>query len=513
MLRIFTIILFTSFLTSSCVPGGGSGTGKIKKSKSSIKNLDGTFLENEDNSGNFNQNSETYSWEIQSIYGECSNKCGSGIKTKIVHCKSSFGAIVGDQFCTSLGNKPIDSSSCHDESECGPNGSGNSQIETHWVETDWGDCSATCGHSGLKTKTVYCASVAGVPLDDGKCDIDIKPPTEMTCSGACDGQGSGSTSSGSNGQVGVGYTWFKGPYGSCEGPCGINRGTQTRVVYCNSLNNQATSDNYCRSITRPSSTQSCTIQCEDNGGGNGGDDNGDGTGSDGGDNLESYTCTGTKPSNTVASTIDSGPIDANYSWVFADPLTSRPCEFQCVQGKIWDPINSSCINPPIAYEWNIFLDWNACTEQCGGGVQTRTFKCYESGTNNRVDDSLCAGIEMPSNQRTCNTQTCPIDPPLTKRHCWNAGSPAKIIETTADGEYIRDLEICPIHENGGIMCIDDRSGDNGTCCKDGEAAINGFCVTRQGVGGPCYATNGCQQGLECKNLSYDWNASRTCQPK
>ena len=53
--------------------------------------------------------------------------------------------------------------------------------------------------------------------------------------------------------------------------------------------------------------------------------------------------------------------------------------------------------------WSEFGDWSACSEDCGGGTQTRTRTCTNPSPAN--GGAECQGEETET--RDCNTQACP----------------------------------------------------------------------------------------------------------
>ena len=52
--------------------------------------------------------------------------------------------------------------------------------------------------------------------------------------------------------------------------------------------------------------------------------------------------------------------------------------------------------------WSSWLNWNICTESCGGGISTRSRDCINPSPSN--GGSLCFGDSVES--RVCNTNGC-----------------------------------------------------------------------------------------------------------
>ena len=57
------------------------------------------------------------------------------------------------------------------------------------------------------------------------------------------------------------------------------------------------------------------------------------------------------------------------------------------------------------YRWQT-TGWSLCSEDCDGGVQTRTVTCVRNDSV-VVADSFCPSNERPADSRSCNTHACP----------------------------------------------------------------------------------------------------------
>ena len=62
-----------------------------------------------------------------------------------------------------------------------------------------------------------------------------------------------------------------------------------------------------------------------------------------------------------------------------------------------------CFGPPcVSYEWKALQDeWSECSSPCGGGIQTKTYKCFADGRE-IVDDSKCDAAQKPQDEKSCN---------------------------------------------------------------------------------------------------------------
>lgn len=91
--------------------------------------------------------SDTYAWSF-APYGECSSKCGGGVRTRRVTCNSqSTLKPVDDSLCDAT-TRPEDTQPCSQES-CPP----------QWTETEWSRCPAPCGGTGTQTREVKCEEI------------------------------------------------------------------------------------------------------------------------------------------------------------------------------------------------------------------------------------------------------------------------------------------------------------------------------------------------------------------
>lgn len=66
---------------------------------------------------------------------------------------------------------------------------------------------------------------------------------------------------------------------------------------------------------------------------------------------------------------------------------------QCVLG--------ACVTGSFAWQTGA---WSSCSVSCGGGTQTRSVWCEQTG-GTKVDDALCPS-PAPAKSRQCNTQPC-----------------------------------------------------------------------------------------------------------
>jgi hypothetical protein len=80
----------------------------------------------------------------------------------------------------------------------------------------------------------------------------------------------------------------------------------------------------------------------------------------------SYTCGGTRPANTLYYSGDNLPTSSGVNWKYASPNTSAKCEYFCDTGYQWNATTGSCVLPS-----------NACLAPAG---ITGSITCTSGGT-------------------------------------------------------------------------------------------------------------------------------------
>nr|CAB3264647.1 papilin-like [Phallusia mammillata] len=146
---------------------------------------------------------------VVSEWSECTEDCGVGMQTRLIHCVDGDGAMYDDRLCADQ-NKPGHHRSCTVSRGC---------PETlHWMAAEWSQCSAACG-VGMQTRKVVCALQRGNTFrvfPDNHCseaDELGKPPHMKNCT-----------------RPSCQATWFTGPWSECSSTCG--GGVRTRHVMC-----------------------------------------------------------------------------------------------------------------------------------------------------------------------------------------------------------------------------------------------------------------------------------------
>lgn len=112
----------------------------------------------------------TFSWSIDSSYGNCSVTCGSGVRTRAVTCRQdSDSTVVGDGNCTDP--KPADSQACVTDTTCVWEHQGDAEVGNSGNCPFDGD---SCAGSGYYTLRVCCGP-HGVPTGPHSCRHNTNP--------------------------------------------------------------------------------------------------------------------------------------------------------------------------------------------------------------------------------------------------------------------------------------------------------------------------------------------------
>uniref|UniRef100_H3AVP0 Peptidase M12B domain-containing protein n=1 Tax=Latimeria chalumnae TaxID=7897 RepID=H3AVP0_LATCH len=171
-----------------------------------------------------------YHWQY-GPWTECSALCGKGIQQQIVHCMQKKRGIVEERFCDPT-TRPDDKQKNCKKKDC----------PARWWAGEWQKCSATCGPSGLKKRTVLCIRTVGIDeqaLQGKECQHLLKPKTQMPC----------------NRDILCPSNWTVGNWSQCAVTCG--GGLRTRSVLCVKNNKEA-----CDISKRPNSKALCGLkQC------------------------------------------------------------------------------------------------------------------------------------------------------------------------------------------------------------------------------------------------------------
>ncbi|XP_041442325.1 A disintegrin and metalloproteinase with thrombospondin motifs 20 [Xenopus laevis] len=161
-------------------------------------------------------------------WGECTQTCGGGMKTRLVVCQLASGQVLDDQNCEIL-DKPPNMAQCNNHA-C--------PADAFWHPGPWKSCSASCG-KGVKYRNVHCVSKDKHIMDDNICQHLKKPRVRKYC------------------KLGKCPSWKAKKWSECSLTCGM--GIQRREVYCRLKGQGKIQEEFCNYITRPDSQKKCFL--------------------------------------------------------------------------------------------------------------------------------------------------------------------------------------------------------------------------------------------------------------
>ncbi|KAM8974414.1 A disintegrin and metalloproteinase with thrombospondin motifs 20 [Pelodytes ibericus] len=345
------------------------------------------------------------------IWGECTQTCGGGMKTRLVICQLTTGQILDDQNCEIL-NKPSNVAQCNIHT-C--------PADASWHPGPWKLCSVTCG-KGVKHRSVSCITKDKQEVDDESCKHLRKPHMQKVCrSGRCP-------------------SWKALKWKECSVTCGV--GFHQRDVYCRLRDQGRIKENFCNPSTRPDSHKycwlpecvhyswiaddwlSCSTDCKQ------------------GEYARKVKC------------VDSSrrPVDEKYCDLATKPQATRKCKnVPCKHIVVTDDMSKCsnvcwfgnkkkvtyCKKIPITHNqytapvrsisykscpvrhnvldhkcngmsciqaayWKVGK-WSKCSVTCGSGIKERRVVCM---TESSSPSDLCPSHVKPSARKKCVSETC-----------------------------------------------------------------------------------------------------------
>ncbi|KAG7523510.1 hypothetical protein JOB18_048859 [Solea senegalensis] len=363
------------------------------------------------------------------VWGECTQSCGGGRRTRLVVCQRPNGQRLNDYNCDIL-EKPPDMEQCNLQPCPG---------SASWHRQPWKPCSVTCGR-GTKTREIACVLQNQTKIEEEHCGRLPRPQTRK----ACRAQGC--------------PTWKANKWKECSVTCGA--GVQTRDVNCRLKGSGRVREDLCDARQRPAVTQPCqTAECthfswvagewkECN--------------ATCGEGMRSRKVSCTGPGMMT-------PVQDDY----CEP-SSRPVSHQGCQGL------------PCQYTW-ITGEWSQCSASCGIGYQQRIVSC------SAVPSSSAAHLYAPSQPSSASTYCPQPHPPGNRpcllRDCphttyWKVGPWSKCSQTCGAGVMERRVECVTSKGQPFKHCRPSERPESRTACQDRECQLFASCrevQMRQGV--------------------------------
>uniref|UniRef100_A0A8C8M024 ADAM metallopeptidase with thrombospondin type 1 motif 20 n=1 Tax=Oncorhynchus tshawytscha TaxID=74940 RepID=A0A8C8M024_ONCTS len=160
------------------------------------------------------------------VWGECTQTCGGGRRTRQVVCQRPNGQRLNDHNCDIL-DKPPDVEQCNLDLCPG---------SASWHRRPWKPCSVSCGR-GTKEREIACVYPNQTRIEDDHCSHLSRPRTQK----ACRARGCPS--------------WKANRWSECSVPCGV--GVQNREVYCRLKGTGRVREELCGSHNHPATAQPC----------------------------------------------------------------------------------------------------------------------------------------------------------------------------------------------------------------------------------------------------------------
>ncbi|XP_054880506.1 A disintegrin and metalloproteinase with thrombospondin motifs 20 [Poeciliopsis prolifica] len=348
------------------------------------------------------------------VWGECTQTCGGGRKTRLVVCQRPSGQRLNDYNCDVL-DKPPDMEQCNLQScpgaaswhrrpwkPCSVScGRGTKQREiacvfqnqtqikdaycSHltrpraqkacrargcpaWKANRWRECSVTCG-SGVQERDVYCRLKGSGQVREDLCSPHLRPPAVQVCQTAeC-----------------TRYTWVADEWERCNATCG--EGMKRRKVRCVGPGPTPAHDDHCGPSTRPPSLHHCReepchytwiagewSQC---------------SASCGVGYQQRFVSCSLMPSSSHSQRFHTQKSSAGKICPEPHPPATQPCLLrECPHTSYWK------IGP-----------WSKCSLTCGAGVMERRVECV---TSEGQMSKHCRPSDRPEPQAACQERQCQV---------------------------------------------------------------------------------------------------------
>uniref|UniRef100_A0A673ZNK5 ADAM metallopeptidase with thrombospondin type 1 motif 20 n=1 Tax=Salmo trutta TaxID=8032 RepID=A0A673ZNK5_SALTR len=346
------------------------------------------------------------------VWGECTQTCGGGRRTRQVVCQRPNGQRLNDHNCDIL-DKPPDVEQCNLDLCPG---------SASWHRRPWKPCSVSCGR-GTKQREIACVYPNQTQIEEVHCSHLSRPRTEK----ACRARGCPS--------------WKANRWSECSVPCGV--GVQNREVYCRLKGTGRVREELCGAHNHPATAQPCqATEC-----------------------LHYTWAAGEWQDCNV--TCGEGMRNRKVLCVGAG-LTP-------VQDALCDPSSCPALRQPCSgaachYTW-MTGEWSQCSASCGVGYQQRIVSCSvmpSSQTLHPYDAQSSAQSRPhcpephPPGTRQCLLRDCP------QAAYWKVGPWSKCSHTCGAGVMERRLECLASKGQPSKHCRLAERPESRAACRERE---------------------------------------------
>uniref|UniRef100_A0A672ZSK0 ADAM metallopeptidase with thrombospondin type 1 motif 20 n=1 Tax=Sphaeramia orbicularis TaxID=375764 RepID=A0A672ZSK0_9TELE len=307
------------------------------------------------------------------VWGECTQTCGGGRRTRLVVCQRPNGQRLNEYNCDIL-DKPPDMEQCNLQPCPG---------SASWHRRPWKPCSVSCGQ-GMKQREIACVYQNQTKIEEEHCMHLPRPRTQKSCRARrCP-------------------SWKANKWTECSVTCGV--GVQKRDVYCRLKGTGRVREDLCDAHTRPAVVHPCqTTECTHY------------TWVAG--EWEEVSLSFCFPTPHPCCLSCSASCGVGYQQRFVScsmmPSSQAPRSYgahsstsstHCPEPH--PPGTRSCLLrdcPHTAY-WKVG-PWSKCSQTCGAGVMERRVECV---TSKGHSSKHCRPTDRPESQAACQDRECQL---------------------------------------------------------------------------------------------------------
>ncbi|CAL8261026.1 unnamed protein product [Merluccius merluccius] len=340
------------------------------------------------------------------IWGECTQTCGGGRRTRLVVCQRPTGQRLNDRSCDIL-DQPPDMEQCNLQPCPG---------SASWHRRPWKPCSVSCGR-GTSQRDLSCVYPNGTQTEEEQCSHLARPRAQKACrTGGCP-------------------VWKANRWTECSVSCGS--GVQSRHVYCRLKGSGRVGPERCDPNARPTDLQSCqTTECPHY------------TWLAGEWQDCNATCGAQGTMGRVVGCVGPGgtPVQEDYCGTSS---SDRPPSLQ------------DCRGAPCLHTWMTGA-WAQCSVSCGVGYQQRMVSCSATSatphpyTGPAAASTLCPHPQPPGTKQ-CLLADCP------HAASWKIGPWSKCSQTCGAGVMERRVECLTTKGQPSKNCPADRPEARAAC--------------------------------------------------